>query len=52
MESAKCVMKLKYGELYNIEIANKTNGYSQIHEYFLRGTEALEFYERKPSQNF
>ena len=52
MESAKRVVKLKHGELYNVEIVTKANGCRRINKYFLSGTEVLGFYERKPLQNF
>jgi len=52
MESATCVVKLKRGEIYNIEIVTKTKGCSQINKYLLSGTDTPRFYERKPSQNF
>lgn len=52
MESAKYVVKLKHGELYNIEIVTKVNVCRWINKYFLSGTELLGFYERKPLQNF
>jgi hypothetical protein len=52
MESAKSVVKLKHGKLYNVAIVIKANGCSRINKYFLSGTEALRLYEREPSQNF
>jgi hypothetical protein len=52
MESAKNAVKLKHGELYNIEGVTEAKGCSRINKYFLSGTEALGFYERNPLQNF